>query len=152
MRTRLGQRLEGVFPVFEGVREVLADGRHQVRLRVSTAAAELPGRARATAWMRGEHFFDSSRHPWLEFQSEPYWPQELARGGALRGRLGLRGITREEELQVQPAACARSGLDCAVQVGGTLQRSRYGMDDWQLAVGEEVQLRMEVWLKDNAAP
>jgi polyisoprenoid-binding protein YceI len=152
VRTRLGQRLQGVFPVFDGVCEVLEDGRHQVRLRVSTAAAELPGKPRPTAWMRGEHFFDAVRHPWMEFRSEPYWPQALAEGGALRGRLSLRGVVRDEELQVLPARCARPGLDCAVAVGGTLERSRYGMDDWQIALGNEVQLRMEVWLKDNAGP
>ena len=54
VRTRIGQRLQGVFPVYEGLCEVLPDGRHQVRLRLSTAAAEIPDKPRYTAWMRGD--------------------------------------------------------------------------------------------------
>jgi polyisoprenoid-binding protein YceI len=152
VRTRLGQRMQGQFPEFSGVCEVLADGRHRVSLRVATAAAVLPGRARPTAWMRGESFFDATRHPWLEFRSEPYWPQDLARGAGLAGQLSLRGVTREEVLQVKPASCARPGRDCGVEVSGTLGRSDYGMEDWQIVLGEEVRLHMEVWLKENPGP
>ena len=152
VRTRIGQRLQGVFPVYEGICEVLPDGRHQVRLRLSTAAAEIPDKPRYTAWMRGDSFFDVLRHPWMELVSEPYQAETLADGGELVGRLTLRGNSRAESLRIGPAECARPGLDCPIAVNGDIARSRYGMDDWQIAVGDRVLLRMQVWLKDNPAP
>ena len=152
VRTRVGQRLDGLFPVYEGICEVLPDGRQQVRLRLSTAAAEIPGKPRYTGWMRGDSFFDALRHPWMEFVSDPYAGSDLADGGELRGRLTLRGATRAESLRVAPAACARPGLDCPVEVSGDIDRSRYGMDAWQIALADKVRLRMQVWLKDNATP
>ncbi|MBB6065434.1 polyisoprenoid-binding protein YceI [Pseudoxanthomonas broegbernensis] len=152
VRTRLGQHLEGVFPVYDGTVEALPDGRHQVRLRIATAAAEIPGRARYTAWMRGDSFFDSVRHPWMEFVSDPYVAAGLADGAALNGRLTLRGVTQDEALQVAPSACPRPGLDCAVWVSGDIQRSRYGMDDWRLVLSDRVLLRMQVRLKENPPP
>lgn len=152
VRTRLGGQVAGVFPAFDGAIHTLPDGRHQVRLRVATLAAEIPGRARYTAWLRGDHFFDALRHPWMEFVSDPYVAQGLADGLLLEGRLTLRGVTRDEQLQVAPAACPRPGLDCAVWVSGDIQRSRYGMDDWRLVLGDHVLLRMQVWIRDNPSP
>lgn len=146
VRTRLGQRLRGQFPRYEGLVERLPDGRHQVRLRISTAAAEIPGKPRYTGWMRGDSFFDTVRHPWMEFVSDPYLPDTLAHGGQLHGRLTLRGATRPERLDVAPAQCARPGLDCAMEVHGDIQRGRYGMDDWQVMLSERVRFTMQVWL------
>ncbi|HET6397054.1 MAG TPA: YceI family protein [Pseudoxanthomonas sp.] len=150
VRTRLGQRLEGVFPRHEGLVERLPDGRHRVRLRVATVAAEIPERPRYTAWMRGESFFDTLRHPWMEFVSDPYEPRALAEGGALHGRLTLRGVTRAEALELEPAACPRPGLDCPVEVRGDIERSRYGMDDWRVVLSDRVRFLMQVWLKEAA--
>lgn len=152
VRTRFGQRLEGDFPVYDGLVETLPDGRHLVRLRISTAAAQIPDKPRYTAWMRGENFFDTVRYPWMEFVSDPYTPGDLSEGGALSGRLTLRGTTRSESLALAPSTCARPGLDCAVAVSGDIDRSRYGMDEWQFAVGDRVRLRMQVRLRDNPAP
>lgn len=53
VRTRFGQRIEGVFPRFEGRIEVLSDGRHQVHLKMFTRTVEIPGKERYTGWMRG---------------------------------------------------------------------------------------------------
>lgn len=150
VRTRLGHRLRGQFPRYEGLVDRLPDGQHRVRLRISTAAAEIPGKPRYTGWMRGDSFFDTLRHPWMEFVSDPYPPDALADGGQLHGRLTLRGATRPESLDVAPAACARPGLDCAVQVRGDIVRSRYGMDDWQVVLSERVRFSMQVWLREAA--
>ncbi|KAF1013353.1 MAG: hypothetical protein GAK31_03502 [Stenotrophomonas maltophilia] len=59
VRTRFGQRIEGVFPQFEGRIEQLSDGRHQVHLKMFTRTVEIPGKPRYTGWMRGEEFFDA---------------------------------------------------------------------------------------------
>lgn len=152
VRTRLGQRLDGSFPRFEGVVEMLPDGRHRVRLRIATAAAEIPQRPRYTQWMRSDRFFDTVRHPWMEFVSDPYPPSLLREGGELRGTLSLRGIHKEETLDMLPATCERPGRDCDVVVEGDIRRSRYGMDDWQLALSERVRFLMRVRLVEPGTP
>ncbi|MBD9370486.1 YceI family protein [Xanthomonas sp. XNM01] len=152
VRTRLGQRLEGRFPRFEGSVDTLPDGRHRVRLRIATAAAEIPRGPRYTDWMRSDRFFDTVRHPWMEFVSDPYPATLLRTGGELRGTLTLRGIHKEETLDMQPATCARPGHDCDVVVEGDIRRSRYGMDDWQLALSERVRFVMQVRLAERATP
>jgi len=151
VRTRVGQRLRGEFPRYEGLVDLLPDGRHRVRLRVSTASAEIPGKPRYTGWMRGDSFFDTLRHPWMEFVSEPYPADALARGGQLRGHLTLRGATRAETLDVEPAACAHPGRDCPIEVHGDIVRSHYGMDDWQVVLSERVRFSMQVWLREAGA-
>ena len=72
IRTRFGQKIEGVFRRFEGELLRLADGRHQVRLRMDARQVEIPDKPRYTAWMRGEDFFDVEHHPLVQFDSEPY--------------------------------------------------------------------------------
>lgn len=110
IRTRLGQRIEGVFPRFEGRIEVLSDGRHQVHLRMFTRYVEIPGKSRYTGWMRGEEFFDSARYPVVEFDSVPYWPEVVDKGGGVEGRLILRGVSHPETLRVEPAECPGPGM------------------------------------------
>ncbi|KAG1262791.1 hypothetical protein G6F65_014625 [Rhizopus arrhizus] len=124
VRTRFGQRIEGVFPHFEGRIEILSDGRHQVHLKMFTRSVEIPGKARYTGWMRGEEFFDAGRHPVVEFDSLPYWPETVENGGDIDGRLTLRGISHPEKLKVEKAECARPGYDCDVVSRGTVQRGR----------------------------
>lgn len=150
VRTRFGQRLVGEFPRYEGAVEHLPDGRHRVRLRVATGEAAIPGRPRYTGWMHGQSFFDSVRYPWMEFVSEPYDPALVHEGGPLKGRLSLRGVTRDEELEVVRAACARPGRDCDIQVGGGIDRADYGMRDWQLALADQVRLEVRVRLREDA--
>ena len=150
VRTRFGQGVAGEFPRFEGVVEHLADGRHRVRLRVATGEAVIPGRPRYTAWMRGGSFFDTVRHPWMEFVSEPYLPALLVEGGTLEGALTLRGVTRPQRLEVRPSACARPGLDCGIQVSGSIDRSDFGMREWQFALTDRVWLLATLQLQGSA--
>ena len=152
IRTRLGQRMEGVFPRFEGNIEVLSDGRHQVHLRMFTRYVEIPGKPRYTGWMRGEEFFDSARYPVVEFDSLPYWPEVVEKGGSIEGRLILRGVSHPETLRVEPPACARAGYDCDVVSRGTVQRGRYGMDSWQLALSDRVTFVLRARLSEAPKP
>jgi len=138
VRTRLGQRIEGLFPRFDGRIEVLSDGRHQVRLRMYTRDVQIPDKPRYTAWMRGEEFFDAARYPLVEFDSIPYYPDTVKNGGEIQGRLTIRGISHIETLRVEPAECGRPGYDCDVIALGNIQRGRYQMDNWQLALSDRV--------------
>lgn len=152
IRTRLGQRIEGVFPRFEGRIDVLSDGRHQVHLRMFTRYVEIPGKSRYTGWMRGEEFFDSGRYPVVEFDSQPYWPDVVDKGGGVQGRLILRGVSHPETLRVEPAECPRAGYDCDVVSRGTVQRGRYGMDSWQLALSDRVTFVLRARLSEAPKP
>ena len=149
VRTRFGQRLMGEFPRYEGRVETLPDGRHRVHLRVATGEAVIPDRPRYTSWMHGQSFFDSVRYPWMEFVSDPYSPALLREGGPLKGRLSLRGVTRDEELRVLPAPCLQPGRDCDIQVVGAIERADYGMREWQFALTGEVRLEVRVRLRGD---
>lgn len=152
IRTRLGQRIEGVFPRFEGRVDVLQDGRHQVHLRMFSRYVEIPGKDRYTSWMRGEEFFDANRYPVVEFDSKPYWPDPVHQGGVIEGQLILRGVSHPEVLKVEPAACLRAGYDCDVVSRGTVQRGRYGMDSWQLALSDRVTFVLRARLLEAPKP
>ncbi|MEE7546700.1 polyisoprenoid-binding protein [Xanthomonas sp. Kuri4-1] len=152
IRTRLGQRIEGLFPRFDGEIVVLPSGRHQVRLRMYAAQVEIPGKPRYTAWMRGADFFDVARYPVVEFDSIPYDPRVTLDGGDLVGNLTIRGITHLETLRVMPAECARPGYDCDVISRGTVLRGRYGMDNWQVALGDRVTFMLRGRLREAPTP
>ncbi len=62
----------------------------------------------------------------------------MLQGGKISGNLTIRGISRDETLQIQPAACARPGYDCDLVGTGVVLRERYGIDGWRLILGNRV--------------
>ena len=152
IRTRLGQRVEGEFPRFEGWITELPDGRHQVRLRMFAQYVEIPGKPRYTGWMRGEDFFDAARYPVVEFDSDPYLPGITATGGPVPGRLSIRGISRRETMFLGKPECERPGYDCDLVSRGTVSRSLYGMDAWQMALSDRVIFVLRTRLKSAPKP
>lgn len=152
IRTRFGQKIEGWFPKFEGEVVRLADGRHRVRLRMDARQVEIPDKPRYTSWMRGEDFFDVERHPVVEFDSQPYSQEVTLHGGDIIGDLSIRGITHTETLTVMPADCPRAGYDCDVISRGTVLRGRYGMDSWQVALGDRVTFILRARLQEAPRP
>lgn len=152
LRTLWGQRIRGRFPRYGGRLTVLADGRRQVRIRLSTRAVKVDGSERYTRLARGERFFDAARYPWIEFVSVPHAARLAREGGKLRGRLSMHGVTRMETFTLLPAQCARPGHDCPVVARGQVDRRDYGLDEWSLLVGDQVQFTMRVRLADAAGP
>ena len=152
LRTRWGMKLEGLFPRHESEVKRLPDGHRQVRLSMSTRDVQIEGHPRYTEWTRGGRFFDAQRYPAVVFVSQPYTEELLHQGGPLAGQLSIRGITRGETLSVAPATCAQPGRDCDVVVTGTVRRSHYDMDDWQMAVGDRVVFVLRARLKPEATP
>ena len=71
MHTRVGSLVRGTFPVFEGRVDTLADGRHQVRFRLSARDLRIGDSTYYTRLARGPQLFDAERHPVIEFVSEP---------------------------------------------------------------------------------
>lgn len=150
LRTRWGQKLEGVFPRYEGEVRTLPDGSQQVLLRMFTSDVEIVGHPRYTEWARSEKFFESGRYPLVMFVSKPYDEELLRQGGALHGNLMIRGISRPETLTVAPATCARPARDCDVVASGAVRRSDYDMDDWKLAVNERVVFVLRARVRDGS--
>ena len=138
LSTRWGQKLVGRFPRFDGRVLTLADGRHQVELRMYTRDVEILDHPRYSRWARGDNFFGAEAWPAVVFVSRPYDPAILRNGGPLAGELNIRGIARAETLEVQPAACARAGLDCDIVATGAVLRSDYDMGAFGLAINDRV--------------
>ena len=152
LRTRWGMKLEGVFPHYEGEVKHLADGRHQVVLRMFTQSVEIIDHPRYTEWTRSSRFFEAERYPVVAFVSRPYDPEMLRKGGALAGDLSIRGITRPKTLTVAPSTCARPALDCDVVATGAVRRTDYDMDNWMMAIGDRVVFVLRARLRPEAAP
>ncbi|MGO1070832.1 YceI family protein [Lysobacter sp. CA199] len=149
LRTRWGQKIVGEFPRYDGEVTTLADGRHQVRIRLATAAVVVGESERYARMARGERFFNAPRYPFIEFLSEPH-PADLVRvGGALRGRLTLHGVSRMETFILTPATCAAPGEDCDAIAHGSVSRDDYNLDGWQLALGDRVRFTMQVRLQST---
>lgn len=148
VRTRLGTLVRGRFPAYEGRVETLPDGRRRVHLKLAAGEVRVGESARYTALARGPQLFDASRHPWIEFVSDPY-PPELARtGGELPGRLRLRGVERSERFVLAPSTCERPGHDCPVLAQGRVSRDDYGLDGWRWALADRVRFRLHVRFDD----
>lgn len=148
LRTRWGALVRGRFPRFEGRVDTLPDGRRQVRMRLSSAEVEVAGSRRYTQIARGERMFDAAGHPWIEFVSEPFAADLARSGGAMPGRLRLRGVERAEHFELRPAACARPGHDCDVLARGRVSRDDYGLSGWRLALADRVRFRLHVRFAD----
>lgn len=149
LRTRWGQKVAGQFPRYDGELTVLADGRHQVRIRLAAGAVVVGDSERYTRLARGERFFNAPRYPYIEFLSEPHSPDLARTGGALRGRLTLHGVSRMETFILVPATCAKPGEDCDGIAHGSVSRDDYGLDGWQLALGDRVRFTMQVRLQST---
>ncbi|CAN5639226.1 hypothetical protein BH23PSE2_BH23PSE2_08910 [soil metagenome] len=144
LKTRWGQGLEGRFPVFRGEVEALPGQRQRVRLLLSTREVEIVEHSAYTQHTRGRGFFDAERFPEVGFTSQPYPAALVHSGGALAGTLSIRGVSRRETFQVEPATCSRPGLECDVVAHGDVRRSDYGMGRWGVALADEVRFSLRM--------
>ncbi len=102
------------------------------------------------AWerkMRSRDFFDSERYPTMRFVSTRFKPTG-ERTGVLQGDLSLRGVTRQIELAVTINRIGRNSFNLKETAGfsarGTLRRSAFGMNRLKAAIGDEVEIRLEI--------
>ena len=144
LTTRWGQTLEGRFPHYEGEVAGTEDGRHLVRLRLSTRDVEIVGHSTYTRLTRGGGFFDAEHYPQVEFVSDAYPPALLQSGGRLTGTLSIRGVRRHEVFVVSPATCAQPARDCDVVATGSIDRNDYGMGRWDFALSRQVRFHLRV--------
>ena len=152
LQTRWGQRLQGIFPDYDGEVETLADGRHRVRMTLRTASVEIVDHPNYTGFSRSDAFFDAARYPEIRFVSDPYPVALLHSGGTLQGVLEMHGVRRRQAFVIAPppAGCARPAHDCDLQVTGSVRRGDYGLDAWQIAVRDRVRFVLRVRLGEGA--
>lgn len=139
---------------FLDVRGALQDEAGKQRVEVEVDGRKL--RFAGPAWMarvtRSEAFLAVDQHPRILFRSDAFAPALLRDGGALRGELTLRGMTRPVIFSVAPAACPTPGLDCEIVVTGHVSRQAFGMNAYRLTVRDTVDFEFQVRLKPEPAP
>jgi len=139
------KRIDGRFAHIEGVVRPDAQERYVLEVRVASGSV-LMGRESHEAWARSADFFDTDRHPWIEFRAAGLGSELLRAGGAIEGVLTLRGISRPVSFELLPADCAKPGLDCPVQARGEVDRSEFGMTARRVFVSDRVKLSFDIRL------
>ncbi len=150
LKTRWGQSLEGRFPDARGEVVELPDGRHQVRLQLTTRSVEIVNHASYTRLTRGSGFFDVEQYPLVEFVSDVYSTDLLRRGGSLSGTLTIRNVRHREVFRITPATCTEPARACDVVASGSIHRGDYGMDRWNFALSDKVRFLLRVRVREPA--
>ena len=103
-------------------------------------------------WVMAPEFFDAEHYPTIRFVSEPVPVATLESGGALYGRLTLRGISRPARFELLPSPCPLDApRECRIEVRGDIQRSDFGMTGHRTALSDQVRLGLVIAI-DRAAP
>lgn len=139
--------LNGRFTGIAG--EVTPDphGRLTVDARIAVDSLVMDS-ARFRRWVLAPDFFDAARYPSIHFVSDPVAFNVLARGGALDGRLTLRGITRPMHFQLLPTPCApATTTPCLIEAHGSVRRSDFGMTSHTTVLSDRVRLGLLIALE-----
>lgn len=141
-------RRSGRFDHVDGTLDIAAGGdsaKIRVRIEVDSVRMNDPDHVEL---LLSPAFFDADRHPWIEFESEPF-----ALSGtsplALPGHLTVRGIRQDVRFDLDLGQC-RPGppAPCKVVVDGVLQRSRFGMNEYRRTLAEAVHLKIAATLAE----
>jgi polyisoprenoid-binding protein YceI len=109
-----------------------------VEITLESASAET-----GTDWLndllRGPNFFNATNHPAVMFKSSAF-REENQRLVAVDGSLTVLGVTRSATLKVAHFDCRKQahGVQCISQASTTIKRSKFGMNAWSDAVGDDV--------------
>ncbi len=95
-------------------------------------------------WVKSPEFFDADEWPEIHFVSRGFPLSQLAAGGALPGRLTLRGVTRDTTFDILPVTCASPGLECPIEARGQIHRSEFGMKSRRGVVSDKVRLNLSI--------
>lgn len=136
--------VRGRFERIDGAVEPLANGRMAIEARIAVDSLAMDS-TRLRRLVLGEAFFDAAEHPTLRFVSAPFPRSLLEAGGALDGRLTLRGVTRPVRFDLLPARCTADA--CAIQARGRLRRGEFGMTGHRAVLSDQVELALSVALQ-----
>jgi polyisoprenoid-binding protein YceI len=102
--------------------------------------------------LKGDGFFDVTRHPTITFQSDSISVQNLEQG-QMGGRLTMRGITKPITLDVQfsktdfDALRAHQKDDITFKAQTVISRSTFEMDDYTGFIADSVAISITAHLK-----
>jgi polyisoprenoid-binding protein YceI len=108
-------------------------------------------------WVKSAEFFDAAKFPQIHFVSESFPQDRLRSGGEIAGTLTIRDIDRHIVLDVEPSDCPDAvARSCAVEAGGSIHRSDFGMRSRRGTLSDKVELRFSIYLApdggNEAAP
>ena len=147
---RIPMRAEGrMSPVTGELRGSAALG-WRVLVKADGRSLRFEGAAWIERVSRSDAFLAVERYPAIQFESEQFTDAELHKGGPLRGRLTLRGVTRPVGFELVAASCARIGHDCPIQVQGSISRRDFGMTSHRATVRDDVDVRIRVRQQQDA--
>ena len=147
---RLPMRAEGrMSPVTGELRGSAALG-WRVLVKADGRSLRFDGAAWIERVSRSDAFLAVERYPAIQFESEQFTDAVLHKGGPLRGRLTLRGVTHPVGFELASAGCAQIGRDCPIQVQGSISRRAFGMTSHRATVRDDVDLRIRVRLLQDA--
>ena len=138
----------GRFMQVDGWLEFDPDAPARTRCEVTIPVASLwLGDAAWEKKVRSDAFLDAATHPTMRFTCGRVEPLGAGRA-RLEGKLTLRGVTRPVSLDVRINRVGRHSYSLAYVAGfsatGTLKRSAFGMTRMLPAVGDEVEIRLEI--------
>jgi polyisoprenoid-binding protein YceI len=145
----------GSLPDFEATLTSREDGTLHL-LGVGRPASITTQDDNLTGHLASPDFFDVQRHPEVRYESD-----EIVRDGdrlTVRGRLTLKGVTKDLELQgaiVGPVVGLGDAEVVGIELEGVIDRTAYGLN-WNaplpgggFAVGNDVRLRTQLELRQS---
>lgn len=147
---RLPIRAEGRFTQVEGELKPRRDGRCEVHVRVRADTVAYSGPDWMARLTRSKAFLDAEAHPEVAFDSSAFPAGWLNAGGAIDGRLRLRGRERPVDFTLRPAECDTPGQACDIRVQGVVSRRDFGMQAYRFTVKDDVRFEFTIRLREAA--
>ncbi len=144
---RLPIKAEGRFAGVDGELRPGPDGQCEVHVRLRADTVEYSGPDWMAKLTRSPAFLDAEAHPDVAFDSQAFPAGWLNEGGAIRGRLRLRGRERPVEFTLRPAECDTPGQACAIRVSGEVSRRDFGMQAYRFTVKDNVRFDFTIRLE-----
>jgi polyisoprenoid-binding protein YceI len=152
VQLRTGSRIEGRIISANGDLSGTADSSWKVRVKLDGRSLRVDGPRWMERVTRSDSFLAVNRYPVIRFESEAFTDALLRGGGALPGRLSLRGLVQAVSFQLLPSACDRPGLACDINVQGRLSRQAFGMTAYRALLKDSVEVRFRVRLRPAPGP
>lgn len=144
---RLPIKAEGRFAGVDGELVPAPDGQCEVHVRLRADTVEYSGPEWMAKLTRSPAFLDAEAHPDVAFDSQAFPAAWLNEGGAIRGRLRLRGRERPVEFTLRPAECDTPGQACPIRVSGEVSRRDFGMQAYRFTVKDNVRFDFAIRLE-----
>lgn len=138
------------FPKMAGDVKIVPGQPEAARIDVTFDATALEAPDKTTLErLRGEKFFWVEKYPQVRFVGERLTLTSASKGN-VKGRLTARGVTRPATLEIEfdtPPLKAPRGQAIRFTGETTIDRRDFGMDSYQLIVGNKVKITLSARMK-----